>query len=87
MVSDAADEESDVRVSRKMELVRTAETSGNAMIGITYLTAQDGASVSERIHQLCGKPALPETFQLLLLWHQTSIVPNDYLSPSIAHMY
>ena len=40
MVSDLVDEESDVRVNRKMELVRTIQTAGNAMIGISYLTAE-----------------------------------------------
>ena len=39
MVSDLVDEQSDVRVNRKMELVRTSQTAGNAMIGIAYLTA------------------------------------------------
>lgn len=81
MVSDAADEESDVRVSRKMELVRTAETSGNAMIGITYLTAQDGASVSERIHQLCGKPAYDGCFWEEALYNKDRMI----ISAKVAH--
>ena len=41
MVSDLVDEESDVRVNRKMELVRAGQTAGNAMIGISYLTEED----------------------------------------------
>ena len=62
MVSDLVDEESDVRVNRKMELVRTIQTAGNAMIGISYLTAEDAALVTERIVQLAEKAAYDDSF-------------------------
>ena len=45
MVSDLVDEQSDVRVNRKMELVRAGQTAGNAMIGISYLTEEDSIFV------------------------------------------
>ncbi len=40
MVSDMFDDESDVRVNRKQELVKT-NNGGNQMIGITYITKDD----------------------------------------------
>lgn len=50
MVSDLIDEESDVRVNRKMELVN--HTPGNGMIGISYLLEKDAARVKEKIKGL-----------------------------------
>ena len=51
MVSDRMEEESDVRVNRKMELVRTqAELPGNAMVGISYILAEDATIIRERIN-------------------------------------
>lgn len=50
MVSDLADNESDVRVNRKMELVHIKEDqTGNSMIGITYLVNKDSQKVRERL--------------------------------------
>ena len=54
MVSDLVDNESNVRVNRKMELVSVPEsTGGNAMIGICYLTREDANVVKTRIEELC----------------------------------
>ena len=54
MVSELADNESNVRVNRKMELVTVPEdTVGNAMIGVCYLTEEDAGVVSERVEKLC----------------------------------
>ena len=54
MVSDLVDNESTVRVNRKMELVSTERTSGgNAMIGICYLIKEDAEKVAGRIKELC----------------------------------
>ncbi len=50
MVSDLVDDDSWVRVNRKMELVSVPDNaSGNAMIGICYLTEEKAASVREKI--------------------------------------
>ena len=50
MVNDLVDENSDVRVNRKMELVKVDTASaGNGMVGIAYLTKQDGEIVRTRI--------------------------------------
>lgn len=54
MVSDWIDEDSTVRVNRKMELVRVPErTGGNAMIGISYLLPEQATIVAQRIEWLC----------------------------------
>lgn len=54
MVSDLVDNESNVRVNRKMELVSVPEnTGGNAMIGICYLTREDANVVKTRMEELC----------------------------------
>lgn len=54
MVSDLVDNESTVRVNRKMELVSVHESmGGNAMIGISYLVEEDAKIVRERIQKLC----------------------------------
>ena len=51
MVSDLVDDESDVRVNRKMELVTVPEKKGgNAMIGISYLVGEQAEIVKRRIN-------------------------------------
>ena len=53
MVSDIVDNESDVRVNRKMELVKVGEhAGGNAMVGITYLLEEDAALIRDKIQKL-----------------------------------
>lgn len=50
MVSDLIEEESSVRVNRKMELVTIPEKdAGNAMIGISYLLEPEAAIVREKL--------------------------------------
>ncbi len=50
MVSDLIEEESNVRVTRKIELVVTPEKdAGNAMIGITYLLEPEASAVREKL--------------------------------------
>lgn len=63
MVSDLVDDESDVRVNRKMELVSILKNSGgNAMIGICYLTKEDAQQVSIRILELSKEPRYDGAF-------------------------
>ena len=53
MVSDLIDEESTVRVNRKMELVTVSEDEpGNGMIGISYLLDEDAAVVRAKMEKL-----------------------------------
>lgn len=53
MVSDLVDNDSSVRVNRKMELVSVSErAAGNAMIGISYLLEEDAAVLRKRLEKL-----------------------------------
>ena len=55
MVSDLVDNDSSVRVNRKMELVSVpGNAAGNAMIGISYLAEDEAVYVRRRINELCG---------------------------------
>lgn len=50
MVSDIIDNESNVRINRKMQLVRVhKKQGGNAMIGISYLVGEQSKIVKERL--------------------------------------
>lgn len=53
MVSDLIDNESSVRVNRKMELVQVSNAlGGNSMVGICYLLEEQAAIVRKRIREL-----------------------------------
>ncbi len=53
MVSDLVDNESSVRVNRKMELVSIPDSmGGNGMVGIAYLLEEQAAAVREQIRRL-----------------------------------
>lgn len=47
-------EESDIRVNRKMELVKTQTAQpGNAMVGISYILEKDAVEIRKRIEEFC----------------------------------
>ena len=63
MVSDLVDDASDVRINRKMELVRIPhKAGGNAMIGICYLTDDDCEIVNEHISAFATNPDYDDRF-------------------------
>ncbi len=63
MVSDLVDNESNIRVNRKMELVTIPENSGgNAMIGICYLVKEDADAVCSRLAELCRDQRCDNSF-------------------------
>lgn len=63
MVSDYVDDESTVRINRKMELIKVPdESAGNAMIGISYLTREDGKIIADRIKELCNESRYNNSF-------------------------
>lgn len=63
MVSDLVDNDSNVRVNRKMELVTVPESSGgNSMIGISYLVKEDAKIISERVEKLCRNQEYDNSF-------------------------
>ena len=63
MVSDLVDEVSDVRVNRKMELVKVpASAGGNGMIGISYLARSEAKTVQERIRSFSVDSSYDDKF-------------------------
>lgn len=75
MVSDLVENESNVRVNRKMELVTVPKTSGgNAMIGICYLVQEDADTVKKRIEQLCENPRYDDSFWEEALYHKDRMI-------------
>ena len=75
MVSDIVDNESDVRVNRKMELVKVGEhAGGNSMVGITYLLENDAAPIRERIGKLNGSGKYDEDFWEIALYKGEKMV-------------
>lgn len=75
MVSDIVDNESDVRVNRKMELVKVGERDGgNAMVGITYLLEEDAKAIRERIGKLNSSGKHDEDFWEIALYKGEKMV-------------
>lgn len=75
MVSDLVENESNVRVNRKMELVTVPENvGGNAMIGISYLTKEDSDTVSARIEELCKNPQYDGSFWEEALYNKNRMI-------------
>lgn len=63
MVSDEIDDESDVRVNRKNELVRVNHNQpGNAMVGISYLTTFTASLIRQRVREYANDPHYDEFF-------------------------
>lgn len=84
MVSDLVDNESSVRVNRKMELVTVPEDSGgNAMIGICYLVKDDADIVVQRIEELCGNQRYDGTFWEEALYHKDRMMVTARVVHSI----
>ncbi len=75
MVSDIVENESDVRVNRKMELVKVGERSGgNAMVGISYLLEEDAKEIRERIKELNTSGKHDEDFWEIALYKGDKMV-------------
>ena len=78
MVSDLIDEESQVRANRKQELVRvTGEQSGNGMVGISYLTAEDAATIRKRLLAMDANTACDNFF-----WEEALYEQNKMMLPA-----
>lgn len=75
MVSDLVDDDSDVRVNRKMELVTISGSSGgNSMIGISYLTEETACVVRERIRLLCSNSRYDNSFWEEALYEKNRMI-------------
>lgn len=69
MVSDLVDEDSDVRVNRKMELVKIGEKSGgNAMIGVSYILEEDAEAIRGKIKAMASAPSHDNDFWEVVLY-------------------
>lgn len=75
MVSDLVDNESTVRVNRKMELVSVPEKQGgNAMVGISYLIGEHSEFVRERLKAWDGNPRYDESFWEEVLYEKDRMI-------------
>ena len=82
MVSDLVDNESNVRVNRKMELVAVPEgAGGNAMIGISYLVKEDAVIIKKRIEELCRNQHYDGAYWEEALYHQGKMT----ITAQVAH--
>lgn len=77
MVSDLVDNNSSVRINRKMELFSVPCTdAGNAMVGISYLAGDEAAYVRERISKLCCDTKFNEAFWEEALYKENRMIVN-----------
>ena len=75
MVSDLVNDESNVRINRKMELVTVPESSGgNAMIGICYLVKDDANVVSKKVEELCRNQQYDDSFWEEALYNKNRMI-------------
>ena len=80
MVSKAPAPDSTVRVNRKQALIPVSE-NGNRMIGICYLTADDGRKVSEKVHALCLDSRMDGAFWEEALYAEGKMLPAARVVP------
>ena len=80
MVSEAPAPDSTVRVNRKQALIPVSE-NGNRMIGICYLTADDGRKVSEKVHALCLDSRMDGAFWEEALYAEGKMIPAARVVP------
>lgn len=67
MVNELIDEDSTVRVNRKLELV-TTDLGGNSMVGIAYVASKEAAYVKERLDDLAQDKRFDDAFWEECLW-------------------
>ncbi len=80
MVSEAPAPDSTVRVNRKQALIPVSE-NGNRMIGICYLTADDGRKISEKVHALCLDSRMDGAFWEEALYADGKMLPAARVVP------
>ena len=78
MVTDLIDDDSEVRVNRKSELVRVPKNaSGNTMIGISYLLHSDAQKIRRKINLLCQEKEKLDCF-----WEEALYENDKMLIPA-----
>lgn len=82
MVSDLIDNDSSVRINRKMELVSVKDNvGGNTMIGITYLLEEDASIVRKRLKDFSSDSKHDEDFWEITLYDKDKMM----VSPRVVH--
>ena len=75
MVSDLIDDDSEVRVNRKSELVKVSKSaSGNTMVGISYLLKEDAEIVRNNIESFCMKEEYDSSFWEEALYNKDRMI-------------
>ena len=75
MVSDLVENDSDVRVNRKMELVKVSgHEGGNAMIGITYLLEDDALGIRNKIKKAAYSREYDDKFWEMTLYEGDKMI-------------
>lgn len=70
MMSDSLDPDSDIRINRKLELVKKdRQINGNKMIGISYILEEDAIELRKRIAQLSTDKSHDSDFWEIALYH------------------
>ena len=83
MVTDLVDDESDVRVNRKLELVSVdAEKSGNAMVGIAYILEEEAGELQSQIKEMSKKKAYANVFWESALMKKGKMYVSAKIVPS-----
>lgn len=75
MVSECIDDKSEVRVSRKRELIKvSAKNHGNSMVGISYLLDEDCKIIKKRIVDLCSDKNYDHVFWESVLYKNGKMI-------------
>ncbi len=83
MVSDLIDNDSSVRVNRKMELVSVPQNvGGNTMVGISYLLEEEAKIVRDRVEELCKDAQNNVVFWEKALYHKDKMIVAARIFPS-----
>ena len=84
MVSDIVDDESTIRINRKLELVTVdKDKGGNAMIGIAYILDKEAKVLKKNLKKLCADKKYNDVFWEEALMHGDKMIVNARLVPSI----
>ena len=75
MVSDIVDDDSDVRMNRKMELIKVKErVGGNAMIGISYIIEEQSKIIRDKILEFNSSYKHDEDFWEVVLYKDGKMI-------------
>lgn len=81
MVSDSTKQHSQLRVTRTMELQRTA-SDGNTMVGISYLLREDSGVLAQRIRRMDGDERYRNSFWEEALFEKDRMMVDAEVVPS-----